>query len=110
MSCHRLPTSQTDARARVQKLKCVRLVRADDTIISVGLEVTALSPTTCEIRIDGSTIGYIGRGLHAFSAFAGTCPESATPFGKFDLWDQAAAALICPAVTAQHAGTTRQAS
>ncbi|HEV7185873.1 MAG TPA: hypothetical protein VGN33_15370 [Leifsonia sp.] len=70
------------------------MIQADDTITNVVLEVNTISPACCEVKVSGSTIGYVGCDLHCFTASTGTCPESATPRGTFDLWDKAAAELL----------------
>lgn len=106
---HQAATSQP-AAVPLPNLECVRMSQADDTIISVCLEVTTLSPSTCEIKVNGSTIGFIGRVPFGFTASAGTCPETATPRGQFDLWDKAAAALLRPPATSHHNGPRQMAN
>jgi hypothetical protein len=72
----------------------IRLIGADDTIVSVILDVSRIRAETDEIRLGGSIIGYVTRAEHCFIASAGRRPGSAHTAGTFDLWDQAAAELL----------------
>ncbi|MFE4951641.1 hypothetical protein ACFQ9V_16205 [Leifsonia sp. NPDC056665] len=72
----------------------IRMIGADDTIVSVILDVSPIRAETDEIRLGGAVIGYITRAEHRFIASASQRPGSTRTAGTFDLWDKAAAELL----------------
>ncbi|MFE4469691.1 hypothetical protein ACFRFH_12830 [Leifsonia sp. NPDC056824] len=72
----------------------IRMIGADDTIVSVVLDVSRLRAETDEIRLGGSVIGYVTRAEHCFIASTSPRPGPTRTTGTFDLWDQAAAELL----------------
>ncbi|MEN2742025.1 hypothetical protein ABCS02_29940 [Microbacterium sp. X-17] len=70
------------------------MIGADDTIVSVVLDVSRIRAETDELRLGGAVIGYVTRAEHCFIASASPRPGTAGAAGTFDLWDQAAAELL----------------
>lgn len=107
------PTSREDAREEVPRASGmlpgpegledralnaitvpVRLEWFDDRIRTIQLTVIDLDDLTEELRLDGETIGFIGRADRVFVAHTGTRLDRAEECGQYLLWDKAASILV----------------